>query len=74
MAPHGELGRGIHLVENTSEKKVWTYVEIRDGPPWINGASNHLEKLVGGYAIAHARKEECREWRDNRTGDEGNNI
>ncbi len=27
-----------------------------------------LEKLVGDDAIAHASKEERREWRDDRTG------
>ncbi len=51
-----------------------THVEIRDGPSWIDGASNHLEKLIGCDAISHASIEERREWRDDRTGNQGNDV
>jgi len=33
-----------------------------------------LEKLVGDNAIAHPSKEERREWRDDRTGKQGNDV
>src|SRR5882757_3342085 len=54
--------------------KSITYVEVRDGPSWIDGTSNHLEKLVGGDSVAHACNKECREWRYDRTRDDGDNV
>jgi hypothetical protein len=51
-----------------------TYVEVRDGPPWIDGPSNHLENLVRSDSATHPCKKECREWRNNRTGDERYNV
>jgi len=41
---------------------------------WIDGASKHLEELVGVDAIDHACKNGRRERRDDRTGDEGNKL
>ena len=51
-----------------------TYVEVRDGPPWIDGSSNHLENLVRSNSVPHPCNKECREWRNNRTGDERYNV
>jgi hypothetical protein len=51
-----------------------THVKVRDRPPWIDGSSNHLENLVRSNSVAHSCKKECREWRNDRTRDEGHNV
>jgi hypothetical protein len=71
MAPHGELKK-----KHSSQKKpegAWeesTHIKVRNGPSWVDGSSNHLEKLVGSNPVAQTCKKERREWRDDRARDQ----
>src|SRR6266849_5975497 len=51
-----------------------THVKVRNGPSWVDGSRNHLEKLVGSNSAAQTCIKKCREWRDDRPGDEGYDV
>jgi hypothetical protein len=54
MAPHGELKKkAIASEKGAQEENIKsTHVKVRNGPPWVDGSSNHLEKLVGSNPVA----------------------
>ena len=51
-----------------------THVKVRNGPSWVDGSSNHLEKLVGSNSVAQTCNKKRREWCDDRARDEGDDI
>jgi len=77
MTPHGELKKNaIALEKGAWEENIKsTHIMVRgDRPSWVDGPSNHLEKLVGNDSVAQRCKKERREWSDDRTRDEGYDV
>ena len=76
MTPHGELKKTQSPQKKGHGKKTSksTHIKVRNRPSWVDGPSNHLEKLVGNDSVAQRCKKERREWRDDRARDEGYDV
>lgn len=76
MAPHGELKR----ISTRPKKGVRegiiksTHIKVCNGPSWVDGSSDHLEKLVGCNSVAQTCKKKRREWCDYRATDKGYDV